>query len=499
MKKFRLFPLILVFCLILAGLSPSAFALDDPKLNGKAAILVDLNTGEIIYEMNKDEPRAPASLTKIMTVLLALEAVERGQCSLDDIVTAQADCRDGMAEDSSTAGIMPGMQTSLRDLLYCAMIHSANESCNVIASHISGNVSAFVQLMNQRAQELGCTNTNFVNTNGLPADGISSSAYDLYLITMEAMKHPLFMEMANTVAYTSENPQINNGGLMNNSNALISPNSYYSIDGRYLYDGASGVKTGYTNAAGYCLISTAKRNGLDLLAVVMGCDGELNSDSEDFWHFVDSRTLYDWAFNNFSYRTILSATEPITKVSVELAEDGGSAVLRPLEDLTVLIPNDVTELDIQRQVTVYDQQLRAPIAAGTVLGEISLLSPEGELYGTVKLINSADIQLSKAEYIRQQIQAVFSKGWVIAIICLILLFVVIYLALVLRYRRLRRKHLMERRRAEQRRRAERERIFAQEQQTHSQSRSPRSYSSEDPSARYNRSADLDIFDEDYFR
>ena len=198
MKKFRIFSFILCAALFFGLSAPAAHALGAPELDGQAALVVDMDSGRFLYALNAEQQRAPASLTKVMTVLLALEAVDRGEVSLNDTVTAQNDCREGLGEDSSSAGIIPGVQLSLRELLYCAMVGSANEACNVIGSYLSGSVSAFVDRMNQRAAQLGCVNTHFVNTNGLPAEDHYSTAYDLYLMTVEAMKHPLFMEMANT-------------------------------------------------------------------------------------------------------------------------------------------------------------------------------------------------------------------------------------------------------------------------------------------------------------
>lgn len=487
MKTFRIFPLVLIFCLVLAFAAPAAYALDAPELNGKAALIIDLDSGEVLYELNKDQQRAPASLTKIMTTLVALEALERGQFTLDDIVTAQPDCLTGLAEDSSNAGITPGAQISVKDLLYCTMIHSANEACNVLATYVSGSISAFVDQMNQKAAELGCVNTHFMNPNGLPAENHYSSAYDLYLMTAEAMKHPLFMELANTQSYQSDNPAVNYGAVMNNSNALISPNSYYAKAGNYLYEGASGVKTGYTNAAGYCLVSTAQRDGINVMAIAMGCEGELNGDTENFWNFIDSITMYDWVFDNFSHRNILSTAENITTVTVDLSDEG-SVMLHPQKGITVLLPDDVAAEDIQRSVTIYEDKLVAPIAAGTPLGRLTL-SLDGKELGSVELVNSNEVALSKLEYMKQRISEVLSNGWVIALIVLVLVFLFVYLALVMRYRRLRQQHLRQRRRMEQRRRLEQERMYAE-------SRRQREPSQLDPSQRYNDEFDFDRFFDD---
>ena len=134
MKKIKIFPLILIICLALCALAPSASALDDPDLSAKAVLLADLNSGEILYSKNAEEQRSPASLTKIMTGLLAIEAIESGQCRMEDIVTAGADAWTGMGEDASNSNIQPGEQMTYKDLLYCAIMHSANEACNILAT-----------------------------------------------------------------------------------------------------------------------------------------------------------------------------------------------------------------------------------------------------------------------------------------------------------------------------------------------------------------------------
>ena len=292
-----------------------------------------------------------------------------------------------------------------------------------------------------------------MNTHGMPAEGHYSSAYDQYLIFAEAMTHPLFMEVSNAASYQPESSAINNGEPIGNSNALINITSIYSNGGRYLYEGASGGKTGYTRAAGYCLVSTAQRSGVHLLAVVMGCDGALNAQIEDYFNFIDSRTLYDWGFNNFSYRTLLSTNEVVERQEVELAEGDVLAMLRPAEELRALMPNEVSDEDIRREVILYNDTLRAPIGAGTVLGEVRV-SVGDALYGTSKLVNSSAIELSRNAYLARRVAEILSKGWVIALLSILAFFTILYIILITRYRRLRKKHLRERRRAEKRRREE---------------------------------------------
>ena len=455
MKKIKIFPLLVLTALLFSLSAPAALAVDGPELDARAALVVDLDSGNILLELNKDQQRAPASLTKVMTTLLALEALESGRVSLDDKITAQNDCRQGMSEDSSTAGIVPGVTVSLRELLYVTMVGSANEACNVIGSYLAGSVDNFVVQMNERAAQLGCTGTHFVNTNGLPAEGHVSTAWDLYLITREAMKHPLFMELANTKSYEPESIDVNGGAVMYNSNALLTPYGHYGAG--YEYTGASGIKTGFTQAAGYCLISTAERGGVRVLAIVMGCKGQLNAQIDRFLNFDDTIRLYNWVFSNFSYQNVLTVSETVTKVPVEFAQDNGQVILHAIRDVSLLLPNDTDLSTRETVVTLYEQKLVAPIERDTVLGEARIYI-DGVDYGTVKLVNTVPVELARGQYMLQQLRAVFSKGWVIAVIAVLLVLLIGYLILVTRYRRLRRKHLKERRLAEQRRREQREAI-----------------------------------------
>lgn len=456
MKKFRIFPLILIFCLILSVSAPLAYAIEDPELGANAVILADADSGRILYSKNMNDRVSPASLTKIMTVLLAVEAVENGQFSMDDIVTAQADCRRGLDTDSSNADIMEGEQMSLKNLLYCAMIHSANEACNVIGTYISGSIDAFVDLMNVRAAELGCTDTHFSDPNGLSNENHYTTAYDFFLITRAAVDHPVFMDLCNTTYVEIPATNLNAARVYYNSNALITTGSMYGSG--YFYEGAAGVKTGYTRAAGYCLISTAERSGIRFIAIVMGCDGVLNSNSEEYGNFVDSIALYDWGFDNFEYFDVLTTSYQITTAEVELASGDGIAYLRSQSDIRMLLPKDVDLNTLDFRINLDEDKLVAPISAGTVLGTAEVLI-EGQSCGTVKLVNSSDVELSRREYFRAKIAETFGKTWVKVVIIVLVVLAIAYIALVVRYRRLRRRHLREKKKEEARRRAERERLI----------------------------------------
>lgn len=476
MKKIRLFPLLLALCLLLTGLAPSAYALEEPQLGAQAAILVDLNSGDILYAKNIDEQRSPASLTKVMTALLALEAVDRGELSLDDMITAGPDCQTGLDSDSSNASIVSGEQMTLRDYLYCALVASANEACNVIAAAVSGSIGAFVESMNARAAELGCRNTHFSDPNGLSNENHYSTAYDLYLITSAALKHPEFETMVNTVTYHIEPTNANGERNLANSNALLSEGGFYGPG--YVYEGAAGVKTGYTRLAGYCLISTAERSGIRALAVVLGSSGPNLEATTTVGNFADTRTLYNWLFDNFSYRQVLSAADPIERVTIDKAEGDGVAILRTVGDVQLLLPNDVDPADRQMRVVLHEDQLVAPIAAGTALGE-AYLTIGGKEYGPIRLVTNADIDMARLQFLRQGVQDILAQRWVKTVIIVLAVLLALYLLLVARYRALRRRHLRQRKQAEKRRRA-----LQQQREEERRMREARDRQPEEPTQRF---------------
>ena len=479
MKKTRFLSLLLLLCLLSAMLAPLALAeapeegeaeglteefpeevqpsatpvpmgekLEGPELTAKAVYLVDLDSGYPLYSVDSSYPRSPASLTKVMTVLLALEAVDRGEARLDDVITAGMDCQNGMSADSSSVYIVAGEQMSLRDLIYCAAVSSGNDACNVIASHLGGTIPAFVDRMNARAAELGCKSTRFVDPNGLSNDNVTC-AYDLYLITRAAMSFPDFMEICDTTSYTVAATNVSRARELKNSNALISADGIYGPG--YLYDGAHGIKTGFTRAAGYCLISTAERDGMRLLAIVMGCDGPYLSETETRYNFVDSALLYDWAFANFIPRTIISEGEVLDYVDVSLAEGDARVGLKALSGVSIPLPGNVPPGNEEIEIDLYDQTLTAPIEVGTVLGEAHVLY-NGSALVSVRLAASGSIDLNRWEYFKQRIHAFISQTEVKIVAIAIGLLLIAYLALVTRYRLLRRKHLKRRKMAEKRRR-----------------------------------------------
>lgn len=446
MKKFRFPSLILIFALMLTLFAPSAAALNDPTVDAYGAMLmaIDGDTETVLYAKNETDLMYPASTTKIMTVLLAVEAIEAGTVGLTDPVTAMPGFNADQIEGGTTIWMGLGEVMPLEDLLYAAMVASANEVCNVIAEYIGGSVAGFVEMMNQRAAELGCTNTHFVNTHGLPNADHYTTTQDLAIIAREAISHDLFMEICNTVEITLPATNLAAERKLSNSNSLINPNNPL-YPGDYLYDGAAGVKTGHTNDAGYCLVSTAERDGVRLLSVVMNAQAyPLDNGNWYYGHFADSATLYDWAFENFSYQEIVKSTEIVADVPVAMGADTDSVSARPSTSITALLPNDVDLTTFSREVTITSEttgeELTAPVAAGQILGEITV-SRDGVVYGSAALVASTGVELSRAQYMKGQLSETLRLPAVIITFWILVVLMTLYLLLVVRYRAKRRAYM----------------------------------------------------------
>lgn len=464
MKKLKFLPIFLVVCIICGMvLGTGALALEPPTVTSGSAIILDRHSGEVLYEFNADSQIYPASTTKIMTILLAVEAIEEGRANIADEVTASANITFDLVEDGSTAGIMVGETMSLESLLYAAMLSSANEACNIIAEHIGGSISEFVAMMNQRAQQLGCTGTNFTNTHGLPDDNHYSTARDFAKIGLEASRHDLIMQLCSTTNYTIPATNLSGERNLNTSNALLSPDGIYG--GNHLYEYANGMKTGHTTAAGYCLVSTAEKDGIQLLAAVFGGAQSWTDLGAEYSSFADSINMYEWVFNNFSYREVLRSADSLTSVPVEMGSNADSVNVRPESSITVLLPNDSDfsefRLELEFDHETKGETLMAPISAGQVLGKVTL-TKDGVNYGTVNLVAANGIDLSKGDFIKNEINDTISGKTFKTVVWVLVVLIVAYLVLVIVYRirRIRHKRALRRAKLE---RLRRQRELAQQQ------------------------------------
>ena len=328
------------------------------SLDVKAALMYELNTGTLVYAMNPDEQLYPASVTKVMTCLVALD---RG--NLDDIVTVSQHVVDTRDPNGSNAQLKANEQMSLRELLYCLMVASANDAASTISEYIAGSEEAFVQMMNDKALELGCTNTHFANPHGLHDENHYTCARDLARILMAALEHEEFNSIYS--AKYHEVPATNKSEVRE----LLSTN--YMIQGRevdhYLDARAVGGKTGFTTPAGRCFVGVAESGDMKLLTVVLGGKTGYNDyGALMYGSFEATSDLIDYGFENFRVSRVLSPEVVVRSVAVENGENDTQAVVQQPADS--LIPVDLGQDDLQFEYGMDREYLTAPVEAGESLG-----------------------------------------------------------------------------------------------------------------------------------
>lgn len=450
MKKNRLLSALLLSVLLASLLALPASAVGDgsaPAASGsailssmsiqaKAAILVDDDYQEILYEQNAHEKSYPASITKVMTTMLVIESVDRGEHSLDEVVTVGDQVELGIGSGGSGVGLKAGEQLRLEDLLYCALTASANEACNALAQFISGDVASFVDLMNQRAAELGMKNTHFANTHGYHDDGHYTTAYDIYLMCHEAMKHPTFRTIVSSKSHTVPATNLHAERNLHETNALVST---WRITG-YWYEYATGIKTGSTPEAGYCLASSATKNGKNLIAVVLGAENPKNADgSTNRLQFSESSRLLKWGFDNFSRQTILDQSAmDFPEVGVTLSSGTNYVTVQPSGSLEATLPNDIDPGAFQRRVDL-PESIEAPVQAGDKLGTVTL-TYAGQEYGTLDLVATSSVERSELLYRLDRIQKFFDQLWVKLVLAAVLVLIVVLILFALFSGRRRRRY-----------------------------------------------------------
>ncbi len=328
------------------------------KLTARSAIVMDAVTGTVLYERDIDARRYPASTTKMMTLIVALE-----HGNLDDIVTIS---KNAEGVEGSTLWLVQGDKIPLGELLAGMMMHSGNDATVAVAEHIAGSVPAFVQMMNEKAGEIGAYNTHFVNPNGLPDDNHYTTAFDLAKIAAYGYSIPHFEEIVSRQEATYEWVK-DPAKQLRNENQML-----------WLYRGGNGVKTGYTEAAGRCLVSAARRDGMQLVAVVL--------DSYYMWN--DSIALLDYGFQNARPKDLVKKGEVVAKVKVA---DGRQDELELVAAESMIAAEKVGENGkVEKKVEVPDE-VAAPIKKGDVVGKV-VCYYDGKRQGAINLLAADDVE-----------------------------------------------------------------------------------------------------------
>ncbi len=343
----RIIACLLTLCLLPLPMARAA----EPEVAAPSAILMDAATGTVLYEKNAHERLRPASVTKVMTLLLVMEALEDGRISWEDRVTAS---EAAAAKGGSQVYLEVGEQMSMDEMLKSVVVSSANDCATALAEHVAGSESAFVAMMNERAEELGCEQTHFVNCTGLD-DGENASehltsAYDIAVMSRALLSHNEIKKYTTIWMDTVRDGKFG----LSNTNKLVR-----------FYDGTTGLKTGYTSQAGHCLSASAERDGIELIAVVLHCESSTD-------RFESAKTLLNYGFANFA---LVHATpnEPLPTLKVRL---GRESILTPqVENASELLISR-SELSQVTKTVVMEPEITAPVAAGQQVGTLKIETEE---------------------------------------------------------------------------------------------------------------------------
>ena len=352
-KKYKIIIASVCFFLIIFNIF-KVYADSDLSVNAKAALIVEANSGKIIYEDNAEKQNYPASVTKILTAIIVLE-----NCKLDDIATVSKSAVSSIPLGYVVAPLFEEEQLKIEDLLYALLLKSSNDAAYVLAEHVGGSVEGFSSMMNKKAQELGCKNSHFVNPNGIHNNDHYTTAYDLYLIAKYAMENEDFAKIVSTYQYTlpATNKYSKNDRIMKNTNYFVNPNS------KYYDENVKGIKTGTTLEAGNCLITYTKKNGFDVITVVLGAK---TTESK----FSETRKMINYMFDNYTHTLLHKKGDVVKNIEVEKATEES-------KNLNLVISNDINVMNnikidvnnIEPEILL-NEDIVAPIYKGQELGII---------------------------------------------------------------------------------------------------------------------------------
>lgn len=350
------------------------------ELDCESAILLEEKTGIVVYEKNSNEKLYPASTTKILTAILVLE-----NCKLSDSITVTESSINSIPTGYVIGDLRIGEKFTIENMLYALMLKSANDVAVLLAEHVSGSVENFADLMNQKAIEIGCKNTHFVNPNGIHSDDHYTTASDLALIAKYCMKNETFRKIVSTQEYTLPKTNLyayENRSFDNTNNLILSKSSYY-------YENATGIKTGYTKEAGSCLISSATKDDINYIGVV------LNSNSNKYGkntRFTDSKKLFEYGFENFEYNEFKKQNEVIEKIEIENATAETKNLNLLLEKNLISFNNVNFDFQNLEPKIELKENIMAPIAKDEILGTATYIVDDIEYKSNLLAANAVEEQ-----------------------------------------------------------------------------------------------------------
>lgn len=404
-----IFPIILIIFVLFSSffaIPASAYQISGFEVNAKAAVLLSLDTDEIIYSKNITDKVYPASLMKLLSAIIMVENTP--DLDSEKITMTQAAMYDIMGTGAAVNNLKVGEQIPARDALACLLISSGGDTAYAIAYHYGKTVEGFMEMVNSKAKEIGMKNSHFGNPVGLHDENTYTTVEDLVVLAKYARKYNEITELVKKSRYTVKATEMSGERILSTTNFLIDPNT------AYYYTYANGFKTGFTDEAGRCLISTAKYNGYNYMCIVVGCK-ETNGVRTEF---TETANLFRWVYNNFAFTTVINCEAPVCEMPVRLSAETDFVSLYAKEPLNSIFPKDA-DLSTVKIVEKLDfESIDAPVKKGTVLGTASVIYAEQEI-GRVQLVAGNDVEASKFLIFGDKVMKFFKSPVFIAIVCII--------------------------------------------------------------------------------
>lgn len=413
----RVFCIFFTICLIFTPiLTVNAYEPSGVEITANAAMLVSMDTDEVLYEKNADQKVYPASITKIMTTLLILES-DKYNPNANIAMTEEAlDLISGTG--SSVSLLKAGEEITQLDLVYMVLMSSYGDCALLAATHYGGSVDNFVAMMNSRASELGLTGTHYENPIGLHHEENYTTARDTYILTKYALQNETFKEVCESTRHT-----VNTS--MSGQRVLSTTNFLQDNTTNYYYTYAKGVKTGYTDEAGRCLVSTASYNGYNYMCLVFGCPPNKQN------HFTESKELFRWAFNNFEFKKVADTSNPVAEIKVDLSLDTDFVSLYVEEGFISVLPKNADDSTISIVTKPTKESVDAPIKKGQVLGTADIIYAE-KVIGTVNLVSNENVEKSAMLAAIRAVKNFFTSSYMKVLYVLIALAVLIFIIAVIK-------------------------------------------------------------------
>ena len=418
-KTFSIFfAFLIIFLCVFSPICASAYEVLGVEITAKAGMLISLDTGEALYENNINEKVYPASIAKIMTAVLMLES---DKWNPEAKVTLSKEVLDMVLGTGLAISLLnEGEEFTQLDMLYMVLVSSWGDITYQAAINYGGTVENFVDMMNQKAAEIGLTGTHYSNPVGLHEEETYTTVKDIYILAKYAMQYDLF----NTVTSVSRHKVVTTKGT---TRTLSTTNFLLDASTNYYYKYAKGVKTGYTDKAGRCLVSVASYNGYNYMCILMNCPNNPNKRHE----FAESKELYRWAFNNFSFKEVAKSEEPVCEIPVEYSLETDFVPLYFKKPFVTILPNDADQSTLVVNTKFNSETAKAPIKKGDILGKAEITYAE-KVIGTVDLVAGNDVASSNLLIAATKVKNFFTSIYMKLLYAAIGIVVVVFIIMCIR-------------------------------------------------------------------